>query len=82
MPDLHPAERAVRTEKRKQILTMNIHTITTDVGTNPMTFETGKIAKLADGAVTVRCGDTIILVTAVSSTKVKPGHLVPTFRGI
>ncbi|MEO8617700.1 MAG: polyribonucleotide nucleotidyltransferase, partial [Luteolibacter sp.] len=53
---------------------MNIHTLTTDVGTNPMTFETGKIAKLADGAVTVRCGDTIILVTAVSSTKVKPGQ--------
>ena len=53
---------------------MNIHTLTADVGTNPMTFETGKIAKLADGAVTVRCGDTIILVTAVSSTKVKPGQ--------
>ncbi len=53
---------------------MNIHTITAEVGTNPMTIETGKIAKLADGAVTVRCGDTIILVTAVSSTKVKPGQ--------
>jgi hypothetical protein len=34
-----------------------------------MTIETGKLAKLADGAVTVRCGDTIILVTAVSATK-------------
>jgi polyribonucleotide nucleotidyltransferase len=53
---------------------MNIHTLTADVGTNPMTFETGKIAKLADGAVTVRCGDTIILVTAVSATKVKSGQ--------
>ncbi len=53
---------------------MNIHTLTADVGTNPMTFETGKLAKLADGAVTVRSGDTIILVTAVSSTKVKPGQ--------
>ena len=53
---------------------MNIHTLTADVGTNPMTIETGKIAKLADGAVTVRCGDTIILVTAVSATKVKPGQ--------
>ncbi|MBK1882678.1 polyribonucleotide nucleotidyltransferase [Luteolibacter pohnpeiensis] len=53
---------------------MNIHTLTAEVGTNPMTFETGKIAKLADGAVTVRCGDTIILVTAVSATKVKAGQ--------
>ncbi|MEN9992233.1 MAG: hypothetical protein RLZZ224_1935, partial [Verrucomicrobiota bacterium] len=39
-----------------------------------MIIETGKLAKLADGAVTVRCGDTIILVTAVSATKVKPGQ--------
>ena len=53
---------------------MNIHTLTSDVGTNPITFETGKLAKLADGAVTVRCGDTIILVTAVSATKVKSGQ--------
>jgi polyribonucleotide nucleotidyltransferase len=53
---------------------MNIHTQTCHVGTNPITIETGKLAKLADGAVTVRCGDTIILVTAVSSTKVKPGQ--------
>ncbi len=53
---------------------MNIHTLTADVGTNPMTIETGKLAKLADGAVTVRCGDTIILVTAVSQTKIKPGQ--------
>jgi polyribonucleotide nucleotidyltransferase len=53
---------------------MNIHTTTIEVGTNPITIETGKLAKLADGAVTVRCGDTIILVTAVSATKVKPGQ--------
>ncbi len=59
-------------EKRRKY--MNIHTLTAAVGTNPMTFETGKLAKLADGAVTVRCGDTIILVTAVSATKVKPGQ--------
>jgi len=53
---------------------MNIHSKTIEVGTNPMTIETGKLAKLADGAVTVRCGDTIILVTAVSQTKIKPGQ--------
>jgi polyribonucleotide nucleotidyltransferase len=53
---------------------MNIHSTTIDVGTNPITIETGKLAKLADGAVTVRCGETIILVTAVSATKVKSGQ--------
>jgi polyribonucleotide nucleotidyltransferase len=70
----NPANQAVRTEKRRKTEEMNIHTLTADVGTNPMTFETGKIAKLADGAVTVRSGDTIILVTAVSATKVKSGQ--------
>lgn len=53
---------------------MNIHSTTIEVGTHPMIIETGKLAKLADGAVTVRCGETIILVTAVSQTKVKPGQ--------
>ena len=60
--------------KKKKRKTMNIHSKTIEVGTNPMTIETGKLAKLADGAVTVRCGDTIILVTAVSQTKIKPGQ--------
>jgi polyribonucleotide nucleotidyltransferase len=32
---------------------------------------TGKLAKQADGAVTVRCGDTIVLVTAVSSKEAR-----------
>ncbi|WP_411826648.1 polyribonucleotide nucleotidyltransferase [Luteolibacter sp. AS25] len=53
---------------------MNIQSTTIDVGPSPITIETGKLAKLADGAVTVRCGETIILVTAVSQTKVRPGQ--------
>jgi polyribonucleotide nucleotidyltransferase len=61
----------VRKRRKNQ---MNIQSTTVNVGTNPMTFETGKLAKLADGAVTVRCGETIILVTAVSATKVKSGQ--------
>jgi polyribonucleotide nucleotidyltransferase len=76
-PRGNPVARVAGTEKknnRRKKKEMNIHTLTADVGTNPMTIETGKIAKLADGAVTVRCGDTIILVTAVSATKVKPGQ--------
>ena len=53
---------------------MSIHSIECAVGANPITIETGKMARLADGAVTVRCGDTVILVTAVSATKIKEGQ--------
>ncbi|MEO8353475.1 MAG: polyribonucleotide nucleotidyltransferase, partial [Chthoniobacteraceae bacterium] len=51
-----------------------IHTVTAQVGAEPITIETGKIAKLADGAVTVRCGETIIMVSAVSATSLKEGQ--------
>ncbi len=53
---------------------MNIHTVTGQVGSNPITFETGKLAKLADGAVVVSCGETVVLCTAVSQTKVREGQ--------
>ncbi len=53
---------------------MNIHQVTSQVGSNPITFETGKLAKLADGAVVVTCGETVVLVTAVSQTKVRAGQ--------
>ncbi len=48
--------------------------VTAQVGATPITIETGKLAKLADGAVTVRSGDTIVLVSAVSATTVKEGQ--------
>ena len=51
-----------------------IHSNTAEIGKSPITFETGKLAKLADGAVTVRCGDTIVIVTAVSATSIKEGQ--------
>jgi polyribonucleotide nucleotidyltransferase len=44
------------------------------IGSSDLTIETGKLAKLADGSVTVRSGETIILVAAVSATSVKPGQ--------
>ena len=53
---------------------MSIHSVSCAVGANPITIETGKIARLADGAVTVRCGDTVVLVTVVSATKIKEGQ--------
>lgn len=53
---------------------MSIHSVECNVGTNPITIETGKMASLADGAVVVRSGDTVVLVTVVSATKVKEGQ--------
>jgi len=49
-------------------------TVTGQIGSYEISIETGKLARLADGAVTVRSGDTIVLVTAVSATKVKEGQ--------
>lgn len=43
-------------------------TVSREIGGRTLSFETGRIAKQADGAVWVRYGDTIVLVTAVSAT--------------
>src|ERR1700675_2228155 len=48
--------------------------VTAQIGSNQITIETGKIAKLADGAVIVSCGDTMILASAVSATAIKEGQ--------
>ncbi len=50
------------------------HSVTAQIGHTELTIESGKLAKLADGAVTVRCGETIVIVTAVSATKIKEGQ--------
>ena len=50
------------------------HSVNAQIGHTNITIESGKLAKLADGAVTVRCGDTIVIVTAVSATRIKEGQ--------
>lgn len=44
-----------------------------EIGGKTISIETGKMAKQANGAVVVRCGDTMVLSTAVVSKEVKPG---------
>src|ERR1700757_4219416 len=44
------------------------------VGDKQITIETGKIAKQADGAVTVQLGETIVIVAAVGAAKAKQGQ--------
>ncbi|MGH7952056.1 MAG: polyribonucleotide nucleotidyltransferase, partial [Limisphaerales bacterium] len=48
--------------------------INVQLGDKQIIIETGKLAKQADGAVTVQLGETIILVAAVAATKAKPGQ--------
>ena len=47
------------------------------VGEQELVLETGKLAKQADGSVTVRYGDTIILITAVSAKEKKDVDFLP-----
>jgi polyribonucleotide nucleotidyltransferase len=48
--------------------------VTAQIGATPISIETGKIARLADGAVVVTCSDTMVLVSAVSATSIKEGQ--------
>jgi polyribonucleotide nucleotidyltransferase len=43
------------------------------VGRDEITFETGKLAKQADGSVIVRAGDTMVLATAMGRTEAREG---------
>ena len=45
-----------------------------EVGGTKIKIETGKLAKQANGAVTVTCGETVVLVTAVASKEAKEGN--------
>ncbi len=48
--------------------------ISAPVGDKQITIETGKLAKQADGAVTVQLGETIVIVAAVAAAKPKEGQ--------
>jgi polyribonucleotide nucleotidyltransferase len=48
--------------------------ISVKVGTQDIQIETGKLAKQADGAVSVQLGETIVIVAAVAATTAKPGQ--------
>jgi polyribonucleotide nucleotidyltransferase len=49
------------------------HTIEIDLQGSKVSIETGKVAKQANGSVVVRSGDSVVLVTACSAEKPKPG---------
>ena len=50
-----------------------MHTGEVNIGGRPLTIETGKLAKQANGSVVVRYGDTMVLVTACYSPQEREG---------
>jgi polyribonucleotide nucleotidyltransferase len=50
-----------------------VHTIEIDLNGRSITLETGRMAKQANGAVVVRSGDSVVLVTACANDTPKPG---------
>ncbi|KQZ94009.1 polyribonucleotide nucleotidyltransferase [Mesorhizobium sp. Root157] len=51
----------------------NQHKVEIEWGGRPLTLETGKIARQADGAVLATYGETMVLATVVSAKEPKPG---------
>src|ERR1700722_8499502 len=52
-----------------------VHTVEIDLDGRIITLETGKMAKQANGAVVVRSGDSVVLVTACANEEPKPGAM-------
>ena len=50
------------------------HKVELNWGGQPLTLETGKIARQADGAVLATLGETVVLATVVSAKSAKPGQ--------
>ncbi len=50
-----------------------VHTFEVDLHGRKLTLETGNMAKQANGAVVVRSGDSVVLVTACANEEPKPG---------
>ena len=54
-----------------------IHRKDIAIGSTPLSFETGRLARQADGAVVVRQGDTMVLTTACIATSTLPRDFLP-----
>jgi polyribonucleotide nucleotidyltransferase len=53
------------------------YSVTVDVGGRPLILETGKIAKQANGAITARYGDTVVLTTACMNSTPNDRDFLP-----
>lgn len=53
------------------------HVFETTIGGRPLSVEIGEFARQANGAVLVRYGDTVVLSTAVASSRPVDGNFFP-----
>ncbi len=53
------------------------HEVSVEVGGRPLTLETGKLARQANGAIVARYGDTVMLVTACMDSKPNEKDFLP-----
>src|SRR5262249_7243438 len=60
-------------EEQMSIATQGPTTLSVEIAGREITFETGKLAKQADGAVVVREGETVVLATAQGKTEAREG---------
>ena len=60
-------------EEHMSTIALEITSITAAIGRDEITFETGKLAKQADGAVVIRSGDTMVLATAQGRLEAREG---------
>ena len=58
---------------------MAVETVTREIGGRTLTLETGRVAKQAHGAVWVRYGDTVVLVTVLSAPPTRDLDYFPLF---
>ena len=56
---------------------MNVQSVSIEVGGRPMTIETGKLAKQANGSVVIRQDDSMVLVTACATKDDVPFDFLP-----
>lgn len=66
--------RSGRMERQKMSINFDHHKVELNWGGQPLTLETGKIARQADGAVLATLGETVVLATVVSAKSPKPGQ--------
>src|SRR6185369_6993996 len=65
----------VATAPTQQLQEKNMeHSVNVEFGGKTVTISTGKMAKQANGAVLVKSGDTMVLVTAVAQKEAKEGQ--------
>ncbi len=53
------------------------HLFSAEIGGKTLSIQTGKVAKQASGSVVVQCGETVVLVTVVSSDKTREVDFLP-----